>query len=263
LHKAARVVVAQWAGRLPDEETGLRKLPGIGAYTAAAVASIAYGERVAAVDGNLVRVLARLFALPGRASDLALIKAVRAEAQLLVDCQQPGDVNQALMDLGATLCLPEAPSCPACPLRPWCRAHAQGTPTAYPGKAVKAARQDLHIAFAWIERRGALLLEQRRLEGLWPGLWELPSASGPHADRDLATRLGQPLGPPLTRVNHELTHRHVTADVYPARATKQSGHKVAGQKWWTSPLTAPLSSLARKAILAAGKAIAGSTAKMS
>jgi len=258
LHKAARLVVAEGAGCLPRDEIGLRKLPGIGVYTAAAVASIAYGERVAAVDGNLVRVLARMFALPGRASDPTLVKAVRAEAQRLVDCQWPGDVNQALMDIGATLCLPEAPACPACPLRPWCQAHTQGTPTAYPGKAVKGARQDLRIAFAWIERRGALLLEQRRLDGLWPGLWELPSSSGPHADRDLATRLGQALAAPLATITHELTHRHVTADVYLARAAKQPG-----QKWWTAPLAAPLSSLARKAILAAGKAIPGSTVKMS
>ena len=246
LHKAARVIVAEASGRMPESEAALRKLPGVGAYTAAAIASIAFGARAAAVDGNLVRVLARVFALPGRASDPALIRAVRAKAQVLVDCEQPGEVNQALMDIGATLCRPEDPDCVRCPLRRFCRAFYEEKSTAYPGKKVKTARKSLSIVFAWIERKGALLLEQRPLDGLWPGLWELPSASGPHAKQALAQRLGQPLGPRLAQVTHELTHRHVTAQVHQAIAKKQSG-----QRWWPDPLSAPLSSLARKAIVAA------------
>lgn len=246
LHKAAHLVVSELGGKMPEDEAGLRRLPGVGAYTAAAVASIAYGARTAAVDGNLVRVLARVFALPGRASDATLVRAVRAQAQRLVDCRWPGEINQSLMDIGATLCRPESPACFACPLRRSCRAFRDGRPTAYPGKAAKSPRKSLRIAFAWIERQGALLLEQRPLDGLWPGLWELPSASGIHAKRDLAVRVDQPLGPRLARVFHELTHRHVSASVYQATAGKK-----AGQKWWSDPLAAPLSSLARKAILAA------------
>jgi A/G-specific adenine glycosylase len=250
LHKAARLVVSELAGKLPADEAGLRVLPGIGAYTAAAVASIAYGARAAAVDGNLVRVLARVFALPGRASDPALVRAVRAQAQRLVACRQPGEINQALMDIGATLCRPDAPACPACPLRRNCRAFCDGAPTAYPGKAAKAPRKSLRIAFAWIEGNGAVLLEQRSLDGLWPGLWELPSASGIRAKRDLAGRLDQPLGPRLAQVVHELTHRHVSASVYLATT-----RKTAGQTWWPDPLAAPLSALARKAILAVQAAL--------
>jgi A/G-specific adenine glycosylase len=153
-------------------------LPGIGAYTAAAIASIAFAAKAAAVDGNLVRVLSRVFALPGHADEPALVSRVRQQAQLLVDCQHPGDINQALMDIGATLCRPENPACPKCPLRQTCQAFREGTPTAYPGKKTKATRKSLRIAFAWIEHKGALMLEQRALDGLWPGLWELPSASG-------------------------------------------------------------------------------------
>ena len=250
MHKAARLLVAESSGRMPESETALRNLPGIGAYTAAAIASIAFGARAAAVDGNLVRVLARVFALPGRASDPSLVRAVRSKAQLLVDCARPGEVNQALMDVGATLCRPENPTCHDCPLRRSCRAFRQGTPTAYPGRKTKAARKSLHIAFAWIERKGALLLEQRPLDGLWPGLWELPSGSGPRAKQVLALRLAQPLGPRLAQVSHELTHRHVKASIYPARAPQLQ----AGQKWWPSPLSAPLSSLARKAIVATQRA---------
>src|SRR5512140_1417330 len=116
LHRAARVVVGEHGGKIPTSFADLRRLPGIGDYTAAAIASIAFGERVPAVDGNLVRVLARVFALPGRVGDPALVRAVRAHAQALVDCARPGDVNQALMDVGAMVCRPAAPACASCPL---------------------------------------------------------------------------------------------------------------------------------------------------
>jgi A/G-specific adenine glycosylase len=245
LHKAARMIVGELGGTIPTSEPELRKLPGIGAYTAAAIASIASGAKHAAVDGNLVRVLARVFALPGRADDPALVRAVRAQAQVLVDCDRPGEVNQALMDIGATLCRPENPACPDCPLRPSCKAFRQGNPTKYPGKKSRAVRKSLRIAFAWIEHKGALLLEQRPLDGLWPGLWELPSASGPRAKRELAQRLGQKLGPPMAKISHVLTHRQVSASIYQVGARRE-----AGQKWWKDPLAAPLSSLARKAISA-------------
>ncbi len=245
LHKAARMMVAELHGELPGRESALRQLPGIGAYTAAAIASIAFAERTPAVDGNLVRVLARVHALPGRADDRALTLAVREQARSLVDCRQPGEINQALMDIGATLCRPENPVCRECPLRRACLAFNQGTPTAYPGGKSKAARKSLRIAFAWIEDKGALLLEQRPLEGLWAGLWELPSASGARAKHSLEQRLEQPLGEPLARIFHELTHRHVTANIYRASAKPRPG-----QRWWKEPLGAPLSSLARKAIMA-------------
>jgi A/G-specific adenine glycosylase len=245
LHKAARVIVGELGGTIPTSEPELRKLPGIGAYTAAAIASIAFAAKHAAVDGNLVRVLARVFTLPGRADNAVLVRAVRARAQVLVDCAQPGEINQALMDIGATLCRPDNPVCPDCPLRRFCQAFREGNPSQYPGRKTRTARKSLRIAFAWIEHNGALLLEQRPLDGLWPGLWELPSASGPRAKQELAQRLGQALGSPLAKISHVLTHRQVSASIYQATARPQTG-----QKWWKEPLAAPLSSLARKAIVA-------------
>lgn len=250
LHKAARFIIGSFGGRMPATEAELRKLPGIGTYTAAAVASIAFGARSPAVDGNLVRVLSRVFTLPGLASDPALVTAVRAKAQVLVDCRKPGEINQALMDVGATLCRPETPDCAHCPLRRACKAFKQGSARVYPGKKVKTVRKLLPIAFAWIEHNGAVLLEQRPLDGLWPGLWELPSASGLKAKALLAKRLGQALGLRLAHVSHDLTHRHVSATVYRAAV-----EKTPDQRWWRDPLAAPLSSLARKAILAAKQAV--------
>ena len=243
MHKAARQILAEHDGKMPRTEIALRQLPGIGRYTAAAVASIAFGERVASVDGNLVRVLARTFAVPGRASDAKLVEAVRAHAQALIDCAQPGELNQALMDLGATVCRPTGPLCDDCPIGKHCAARRAGDPTRFPGKARQATRQILRIAFAWIETDGGLILEQRALDGLWAGLWELPSASGPAAKRTLAKRLGRPVGTRIATVTHDLTHRRVLATVFRATLSQPLGRA------WPHPLSAPLSALARKAIV--------------
>jgi A/G-specific adenine glycosylase len=244
LHKGARQVVSEHGGVVPGSEAELRKLAGVGRYTAAAIASIAFGEKVAAVDGNLVRVLARALTLPGRASDARLLRDVRDAAQRIVDGPAPGTINQALMDIGATLCRPTAPLCDHCPIRPHCAAHRTGTASKYPGAKLRASRQLLRIVFAWIEHDGGVVLEQRPLDGLWAGLWELPSASGPDAKQSLAKRLGRPLGARVAQVTHKLTHRRVEAVVYRAK------HPVAIGRVWRRPLEAPLSSLARKAIVA-------------
>jgi A/G-specific adenine glycosylase len=254
LHRAARQIVTDHGGEMPSTATSLRELAGIGSYTAAAIASIAFGERVAAVDGNLVRVLARVLALPGSASDARLHQAVRDHAQKLVDCERPGEVNQALMDIGATVCRPSSPQCDACPLASHCAARRGGNPELLPGKKVRAARTMLHIAFAWIERDKGVVLEQRPLDGLWAGLWELPSAQGAAAKTDLAKRLGHPLGRKIATVKHDLTHRRVEACVYLVDHNRRSAPKLG--RTWQVPLSAPLSSLARKAIVAAGAAVA-------
>lgn len=245
LHKAARQVVADHGGTVPSSEAVLRQLAGVGRYTAAAIASIAFGERVAAVDGNLVRVLARVFALPGRASDDRLLRSVRQAAHSIVDGPDPGAINQALMDIGATICRPAAPLCAGCPIRVHCAAHQAGTTSKYPGAKVRSPQKLLRVAFAWIEHQGGVILEQRPLDGLWAGLWELPSASGPRARKTLEERLGQPLVDRVAQVTHELTHRKVEAVVYRTKPVAGIG------RVWPRPLEAPLSSLARKAIVAA------------
>ena len=132
LHRAARIVRDQYGGTLPDTAPALRELPGIGDYTAGAIASIAFGRREPAVDANARRVLARLLDLPSPTDG-----EIRGRAAALVPARRPGAFNQALMDLGATLCAPRAPACPACPLGRLCRSHARGTQYRRPGGRTK------------------------------------------------------------------------------------------------------------------------------
>ncbi|MBI2300781.1 MAG: A/G-specific adenine glycosylase [Armatimonadetes bacterium] len=174
LHAAAQRVVAEHGGELPREPAVLRRLPGVGEYTAAAVASLAYGVPVAVVDGNVERVVSRWLALPDDPSTGAGRRAVRALLAERLPAAAPGDFNQAMMELGAMICLPASPRCERCPVTAWCRAYAEGEPARYPVRtAAKAPRRRLHIC-AVIRREGALLLAQRPAEGRWGGLWELP-----------------------------------------------------------------------------------------
>lgn len=174
LHACARVVAAEHGGAFPADETGLRKLPGIGPYTAAAIAAIAFDQSTLPVDGNIERVVARLFAHP---TPLPQAKAeLRALAARLAPRSRPGDVAQALMDLGATVCTPRNPDCPHCPLAPQCQGLAQGIAAELPRRARKAARPTRHGLAFWLTRDdGAVLLRQRPARGLLGGMTEVPS----------------------------------------------------------------------------------------
>jgi A/G-specific adenine glycosylase len=178
LHQAARVVVKELGGVIPRTEAELRKLPGIGRYTAAAIASIAYGEPVAVVDGNVERVLIRLDGEP-RSGALAWRRA-----QELLDGLHAGDWNQAMMELGATVCTPQNPQCPTCPVGSWCRA--PGAATGRP----RGARQRVQIVRALIERKlrmhkHCVYLVQRPADAAkMAGMWELPECAGPAAGQD-------------------------------------------------------------------------------
>ncbi|HSI41648.1 MAG TPA: A/G-specific adenine glycosylase [Xanthobacteraceae bacterium] len=174
LHACARAVVERHGGRFPAEEAALLALPGIGPYTAAAIAAIAFGRKATPVDGNWERVVARLFAL---AEPLPGAKpALRRLAATLTPDRRPGDFAQAMMDLGATLCTPRRPACALCPWSDACRARAEGTPERYPAKSPKAARP-LRRGIAFLARRadGAVLARSRPLKGLLGGMTEVPS----------------------------------------------------------------------------------------
>ncbi len=175
---AARAVAGEHGGRLPADEAALRTLPGFGAYTAAAVAAIAFGQRAVVVDGNVERVVTRLFALaepmPGAKPQ------VRGLTDSITPDARAGDFAQAMMDLGATICTPRKPKCLLCPLAEPCAARRAGTPEAFPVKAKKRARPVRYGTFFWLEADGAVLLVRRPDKGLLGGMRALPT--GPWSD---------------------------------------------------------------------------------
>ncbi len=174
LHKCARIVAGGMAGRFPETEAELKKLPGIGDYTAAAVAAIAFGRKTMPVDGNIERVTARLYAvaepLPGGARRIAGL------ARALASKTRPGDLAQAMMDLGATVCTPKSPDCGACPLKAVCLAVRAGDAGRYPVKAARAKRPVRHGMVFWARQSdGRVLLRRRPEKGLLGGMTEIPS----------------------------------------------------------------------------------------
>ena len=252
LHRAAVAILGNHGGKIPSTLEGLRALPGIGEYTSAAIASIAFGVPVPSVDGNLVRVLSRIFTLPGKAGEKGLGQAVRDYALAVVKLGPPGEINQALMDVGATICSPDDPACGACPLARHCGAHALGLPEKFPGKKTATKRTSLAVAFAMVHDDRGLLLEPRPLVGLWPGLWEPPSATGEHGKRALEKRLGTRLSDGQATIGHTLSHRDVLATLHVASG-KAAIVPSANQRFVADPLAMPLSTLAKKAIVAWGK----------
>lgn len=175
LHAAAKTVAKQHAGDFPRSSAELRNLAGIGRYTAAAIASIAFGEAVAVVDGNVERVIARI---TGRNISG---EQVWSRADQMLSREHPGDFNQAMMELGATVCVPGEPKCSDCPVRRFCRTRGRQA------SAPKAPRQHKReIAYALTERDGSILLVQRSAkEQLMPGMWELPQVDAPASEEQL------------------------------------------------------------------------------
>ena len=237
LHRAAREVRERYGGRLPAEPGELRTLPGVGEYTAGAVASIAFGRAVPAVDGNVKRVLARLLDLERPAAG-----RLRHEAARLVDPERPGDFNEAMMELGATVCTPRSPRCAECPVARWCRARMAGTAEARPGRGRgrrRGVRREEYVVAVVVDEAGRTLLARRPPEGLLARMWEFPcegvggEGGSAEALREGALRIarehlraigphGQPGGDPppptphlvaaasLPAVHHAFTHLRAT-----------------------------------------------------
>lgn len=215
LHRAAREAQARHGG-LPASLAALRALPGFGPYTAGAVASIAFAIPAAAVDGNVARVLSRLELVEGDPQAKATREALWALAGALVDPARPGDWNQALMELGATVCTPAAPACGRCPVAARCRAREAGREREVPPPRRRAVQRRLVLAAALVERGGRRLLARQPGEGLFGGLWGLPLAevaAGGEGGAALAAmareRWGITLraGEEVARVERTLTHR--------------------------------------------------------
>ena len=174
LHRAAGVVMEERGGVIPCSSRELLTLPGVGTYTAAAIASIAFGEPVPAVDGNVLRVAARLWALSEDITKVRTRRLVSARLLPFVGTVPPGDFNQALMELGATLCRPRSPSCRACPLAPSCAARSEGRTGEYPVRARRRAVPHYQVAVGVIVDGGRVLVCRRREDQMLGGLWEFP-----------------------------------------------------------------------------------------
>ncbi len=221
LHRCAQVVVRELDGRFPDSEAELLKLPGIGPYTAAAVAAIAFGRRAVVVDGNVERVIARLFQVE------TPLPTAKPELHRLADSLTPerraGDFAQAMMDLGATVCLPRGPKCLLCPLQDGCEAKAADVASELPRRLPKAARPTRHAVAFWLAGPdGELLLRRRPEKGLLGGMMEVPSTpwrDSPWREEEIPALL------PLVSawrelpgvVRHTFTHFHFEVTVWAAR----------------------------------------------
>jgi A/G-specific adenine glycosylase len=221
LRRAAVAIVADHGGVIPASEAALRALPGIGPYTAAAVAAIAFDARAFALDGNTMRVLARLHAERRPVDSPETRAALHARGLAAVPPRRAGDFNQALMELGALCCTPRSPRCDACPLAAGCRARAAGRPESLPRKRPRAGRPIVRVVCACITD-GARVLVVKRRAGLLAGTWALPEAAdrGARTRPALARRLAEAMGARVAAVayrgavRHVFTHRDVTAELF-------------------------------------------------
>ncbi len=226
-HRTARHLVAQQHGRFPRTYEGLLALPGVGPYTAAAVASLAYNLDYAVLDGNVIRVLSRLTAFPADVRQPANRTILQQRANALLVPGHAARCNEAMMELGALICTPRNPRCDRCPLRKVCAARQAGTPTAYPRKTPRRPVPHKEVGAAVIfNRRGEVLVAQRRTTAMLGGLWEFPGGTREPGEslpacvaRELREELGVTLqvGERLLIVKHAYSHFTIALHVYAAR----------------------------------------------
>jgi A/G-specific adenine glycosylase len=242
LHQAAQFVASNLHGTLPASSAELRKLPGIGAYTAAAIASIAHDERVAVVDGNVERVVCRLAGLDASATSATqLRRKIDVLANTLVHPKRPGDFNQAIMELGATVCLPRNPQCLACPIASFCITRGEHPTIPRPRMQTRTIAHALCVREANSGRK--VLLEQRpATETVMPGMWELPHLTDANVP---AERLRMTVRHAIMQVNYAVRIHSLSEDELAALAP------VHGRRRWTAVRelpSMPLTGLARKVL---------------
>jgi len=225
LHKAAQLVVTKHAGVFPTTAAELLTLPGVGPYTANAIASIAYGERVPVLDGNVIRVLTRLFDFAEPVEKNTSQRHLWAQAEALMrEVIRPGDYNQAMMDLGREVCKPRTPNCAGCPVRGWCQAFENRTQTLRPVKTEKAPTPEYDLAGAVLRNEmNELLVGQRPADGLLGGLWEFPALRCEPGESPIEglTRLLRDVlhiqatvGDELLQVKHAFSHFKIRLHVF-------------------------------------------------
>jgi A/G-specific adenine glycosylase len=257
LHQAAQAVVHLPGAKFPEDYAGLRTLVGVGDYTARAVLSIAFDQPYAVLDGNVARVVARLRSLRGNLHQPQFRRTVEAELTKLLSHREPGNFNQAMMELGQTICLPRGPVCSACPLAKWCSGYRSGTPEEFPLPRPRRATEAHHLAVALI-RRGTKVAMVRGLEaGLLDDLWNFPSAFGAAPAEALEslreklrrfTRAPFTLSEPVAEFRHGITYRSIQGHIYPVETARPLRH--ASLQWFELKELpqAAISQLARKIV---------------
>ena len=232
LHACAVTVAEEHDGRFPDTEEGLKALPGIGPYTSAAIAAIAFDRKATVVDGNVERVVARLFAIETPLPDAK--KEIRPAAETLTPEERPGDFAQAMMDLGATICSPKSPSCNRCPVSDGCLAFEKGIAETLPRRAPKKARPTRRGACFYLRNgKGEVLLRRRPDKGLLGGMMEVPTTEWTQAEIDEDALLGvAPVNAKWARVpglvEHTFTHFHLQLAIFVGEASAAQATKADG-----------------------------------
>ncbi len=256
LKRVARILIQQYRGTFPRSLKALRALPGVGPYTAGALLSMAFGLPYPALDANARRVLSRL-------SGVREGKGLKELAQRLVSASRPGDWNQALMDLGSTLCLPQHPRCALCPLAQFCLAHHSQHFSLGRDRRKQGSNQRVEWPLLLMYARGRVLLGRKSPQGLLGGLWEIPGDERKEGEslRDTLSRClqgsGQKMGPllPLGEIHHRITYRNIRAPVFVCSPSTPFPPPHPNWRW--VPLSSlhryPLSSLSRKALALSGK----------
>ena len=246
LHAAAQTVVEKFDGRLPDDVEALQELPGIGPYTAGAIASIAFGRPAPVVDGNVIRVFSRLLDLKEDVTERETRKRLWKVAARLVPARRPGDFNEALMELGQQICVPAEPRCHRCPLTAHCLARERRTQLERPVRPPRKRTPHYDVAAGVIWRDdGRFLITRRPLDGLLGGLWEFPGGRREPGDESLVHTLEREIndglalqiavGPALARIKHAYTHYRITLHAHHARylAGRPQHIGVADHLWVT------------------------------
>lgn len=240
LHLAAKTIVHDHAGKLPADEKALRRLPGFGPYTAAAVLSLAFAKPLPVVDANVRRVLIRLLGLRGRAEP-RLDKDLLAFLDRVIPVSSPGDFNQAMMELGALVCRSRSPQCLACPIRSSCRAAREGIQETIP-LPKKLTLEKIEVVVAVIEKDGRVLLQERPAGGLLAGLWEFPGGKVEPGEgltaalrREIREELGAEIADirRLTTVRHAYTRFEATLHAYRCRLDSPDFRPGQRQRWVT------------------------------
>jgi A/G-specific adenine glycosylase len=262
LQAAAKTIVANFNGRVPSTIDDLRTLPGVGRYTAGALASIALNQHAPIVDGNVARVLLRIHGRSAAANDKSIQPWLWQRAESLVQAApNPAALNEGLMELGATICTPapSTPLCDACPLNKACEANRTGSQLAIPLANARSTRTTVHCAIAIVQRAdGAVLIEQRPDRGMWAGLWQAPTLE--RTDRaPRPAELAQAIGAPAKKLSHRnsfeflATHRRMLFDVYDAPWPPKSRPTRGQFRPRSALVTLALSSPQRRALLSPAK----------